>query len=137
MVLWADWLGWVLNVGSSIGCSQRLAGAGIIGKLTWAACRSSCLVLGQRWLAQLRADWASQSMWPLHMASLGFLTAWWSQVTEKSFLVAGFPQSELRGRKWSQLDLDLITDQSSHVPPTPLTQGEDAETPSLHTKRVK
>lgn len=36
----------------------------------------------------------SQSMWPFHTASLGFLTAWRIPVREVSLLVAGLPQRE-------------------------------------------
>lgn len=44
----------------------------------------------------------SQSMWPFHMASLGFLIVWWIQVIEQSLLVAGFAQSELSKRQEGQ-----------------------------------
>lgn len=79
-----------------------------------------------------------------HLSPCG-LCAWqvWASSLHSGFRLQGSlswwlasPRvSILRDRKWNRLD--LITDQSSHVPPTPLTQGEATETPSLHTKRVK
>lgn len=35
-----------------------------------------------------------QSMWPFYMASLGFLTAGWTEVRETALLVASFPPDE-------------------------------------------
>lgn len=36
----------------------------------------------------------SPSMWLLHVATLGFLTAWQSWGSQISYILAGFPQGE-------------------------------------------
>lgn len=102
---WTDWARLVLLSGLPQGCSQMLAGDGVIGKCNRLDIQNDFFALHvwclgwDGWDGQNSLGLAGYLSFHVESPSLGFLDVCWAKLRDVSSLVAGFPQSECSERR--------------------------------------